>query len=128
MKYIKPLINKPKQSDIIAHGVVLFLATITNYRFGLLAYCKLCPKPRVHIENSSRLTPVHYLCIGTAIIDLLTLIACSLELHTQTLGNILWMLSLDLLIVVIFNIMVTIWFVVSTKPDEYYKDKAKYEV
>lgn len=78
MKYIKPLINKPKQSDIIAHTVVLVLATITNYRFGLIAFCKMCPKPRVPIDNSSRLTPVHYLCIGTAIVDVLTLISCGL--------------------------------------------------
>lgn len=38
------------------------------------------------------------------------------------------MFALDLLIVVLFNIIVTIWFVASSKSDEYYKDKAKYEV
>ena len=37
------------------------------------------------------------------------------------------MLSLDLLILVIFNSLVTIWFVASNKSDEYYEDKTKYE-
>jgi hypothetical protein len=38
------------------------------------------------------------------------------------------MLALDLLIVIIINMLITIWFVASNKPDEYYEDKVKYEV
>lgn len=38
------------------------------------------------------------------------------------------MLSLDLLIILIFNAIVTIWFVASSKPEEYYEDKVKYDV
>lgn len=49
LKYIKPLIYKPKQSDLITHGVVMAIATLTSFRFGLLAYSKLCAKPAVRI-------------------------------------------------------------------------------
>jgi hypothetical protein len=96
---------------------VLVGGTLTNYRLGLLAYARMCGKPRVPIDNSSRLTPVHYLCNASALLDLITVIACGLLLYTQTILSTLFMLGLDLLLVVIFNIIVTIWFIASNKPD-----------
>jgi hypothetical protein len=120
LRYIKPLIYKPKQSDLITHGVVMAIATLTSFRFGLLAYSKLCAKPAVRIENSSRLTPVHYLCIVCVIFDLLPIIACGLVLYTQQKWTPLFMLCLDLLMIIIVNIIITICFVASQKPDEYY--------
>lgn len=38
------------------------------------------------------------------------------------------MVALDLLIIVVINMLITIWFVASQKSDEYYEDKVKYEV
>ena len=49
-------------------------------------------------------------------------------MNEQPLSN-LFMLGLDLLIVIILNIFVTIWFVASKKPDEYFdSDIKKYHI
>jgi hypothetical protein len=47
--YIKPLISSPRQVDIITNGVVLVLGTLTNYRFCLLIFSKMFPKPQIPI-------------------------------------------------------------------------------
>ena len=44
-KYMRPLISVPRQIDYIVNGVILFIATITNYRFGVVAYSKMFAKP-----------------------------------------------------------------------------------
>ena len=49
IKYIKPLIVNPKQIDVISNVVVLVLATLTNFRFGLIAFARILPKPYIHI-------------------------------------------------------------------------------
>ena len=80
-KYIRPLLNNPRQIDNIAHGVTLALCLLTNYSLGLIAYSRMFPKPYVHISNPSKLTPVHYLCIASLLLDLLPLIACGLAIY-----------------------------------------------
>ena len=47
IRYIKPLILNPKQTDIISHGFILVIGTLTNYRFALLVYSKMFSKPSV---------------------------------------------------------------------------------
>ncbi len=42
---MRPLIAVPRQIDYIVNGVILFIATVTNYRFGVVAYSKMFPKP-----------------------------------------------------------------------------------
>ena len=44
-KYMRPLILVPRQIDYIVNGAILSIATITNYRFGVVAYSKMFPKP-----------------------------------------------------------------------------------
>jgi hypothetical protein len=49
IKYIKPLINNPRQIDVIANIVVLVFGTVTNYRFALIAFSKMFPKPYIYV-------------------------------------------------------------------------------
>jgi len=49
IKYIKPLLANPKQIDWISNISVIIFGTITNYRFALIAYSKMFPKPSIHI-------------------------------------------------------------------------------
>ena len=49
IKYIKPLISNPRQIDVIANVVVLVFGTVTNYRFALIAFSKMFPKPYVYV-------------------------------------------------------------------------------
>lgn len=49
VKYIKPLITNPRQIDIIANVVVLVFGTLTNYRFAIIAFSKMFPKPSIYI-------------------------------------------------------------------------------
>ena len=128
VKYMQPLIHRPKQTDHISHTVILVLACLTNYRFGLLVYSRLCDKPRVNINTPSQLTPVHYLCICTTFFDILTFVACGVGIYQAPNLTPIFMLSLDLLIIIIINILVTVCFVVSSKPDDYYQSEQKYEV
>lgn len=81
VKYIKPLMENPRQIDFISNIVVLVIGSLTNYRLALMAFAKLFPKPYIHIRNPSKLTPVHYLTIASIILDLLPLIACGIAIH-----------------------------------------------
>lgn len=74
-KYMRPLILVPRQIDYIVNGVILTLASITNYRFGVVAYSKMFPKPEIRIENASRLTPINYLLITSIILDVIPLVS-----------------------------------------------------
>lgn len=74
-KYMRPLILVPRQIDYIVNGVILTISALTNYRFGVVAYSKMFPKPEIRIENPSRLTPVNYLLITSIILDALPLVA-----------------------------------------------------
>lgn len=68
-KYIYPLIKDPRQVDYITIGVVFILGMLTNYRFILLCFSKMFPKPQIHVEFASRLTPIHYLCIASVFLS-----------------------------------------------------------
>ena len=117
VKYMWPLVHKPQQIDYISHTLVIIFASLTNYRFGLLVYAQLCSRPRIPIDVASRLTPIHYLCISSAFFDILLFVASGIGIYqAQTLSSI-FMLSVDLLILVIINILITVCFVVSSKPD-----------
>ena len=116
VKYIKDLINRPKQVDYISHTCVLVFAFLTDFRFGLLVFAKLCSKPSVDIDRASRLTPVHYLCIASSFFDILIFVACGIGIYNAQNLSAIFMLSIDLLILVILNILITICLVVSSKP------------
>lgn len=103
----------------------MVIGTITNYRFALIAFAKMFPKPAIHIPNPSKLTPVHYLCIVSIILDILPLVACSLAIYNEQAKTNLYMLGVDLLLIIVLNVIVTIWFVGCKKDDSYYEDEIK---
>lgn len=78
MKYLKPLVTNPKQIDVITNTVILIIALITNYRFAIVAFSKMFPKPRIHIEMAKHLTPVHYICFVTVIISIFPIVGCAI--------------------------------------------------
>jgi len=49
VKYIKPLISNPRQIDVIANVVVIVFGTLTNYRFAVIAFSKMFPKPSIYV-------------------------------------------------------------------------------
>ena len=58
-------------------------------------------------------------------LDLLPLAACIMALmNEQPLTN-LFMLAIDLLVVILINVFVTIWFVSCKKPEEYFESEVK---
>lgn len=79
-KYLAPLVTAPRQVDYITIGVVFVIGMLTNYRFCLIFFSKMFPKPRIHVEFSSRLTPVHYLCIASVFLSGFALAACGIIL------------------------------------------------
>lgn len=121
VKYIKPLIASPKQIDIISHSAVIVVATLTNYRFALIAYAKMFPKPNVKIRLASQLTPIHYLCVGSILTDIFPVTACGLGLYNLKPLSTLYMLCLDLMIIIGMNVIITIWFVSSRKNENYFE-------
>jgi hypothetical protein len=125
VRYIKPLIVNPKQIDVIANIAILIVAIITNYRFAIIAFAKMFPKPNIHIEMAKNLTPVHYLCLGSVVMSIFPIIAAGIGLSKQQKLSNIFMLSLDLMIVVIFNILITFWFVMSKKNDSYFDNDLK---
>ena len=117
IKYIRPLMSNPRQIDFISNVVVIVIAALTNYRFALIAFAKMFPKPFIHIANPSKLTPVHYLAIASLLLDLIPIAACGIAIYNETARSNVFMLSIDLLIIIAFNVIVTIWFVACSKPD-----------
>ena len=81
IKYIKPLMENPRQIDFISNIVVLVIGSLTNYRLALMAFSKMFPKPYIHINNASKLTPVHYLAVASIILDVLPLVGCAMAIH-----------------------------------------------
>ena len=63
-KYFKQYIPD-RQIDYISNYTVLVVGTLTNFRFCLLAFCKMFPKPSIQLQNASKITPLHYMCIAT---------------------------------------------------------------
>jgi hypothetical protein len=119
--YIKPLVTNPRQIDVISNVTVLIIALLTNFRFGLIAFSRMFPKPNIYIQNASKLTPIHYLCIVSMFLDVIALVGCGLGvLNAKKLSNT-FMLSIDLLILILVNYAVTICFVSTSKPDSYYE-------
>lgn len=78
------------------------------------------PKPNIYIENQSKLTPVHYLCFAAMLFDILPIIACGMGVLNQNPLSTPYMLSIDILIIIILNIVFTIWMIASKKPDHYF--------
>ena len=77
-KYIYPLIKNPRQVDYITIGLALVIGMLTNYRFSLIIFSKMFPKPQVDVDYSSRLTPVHYLCVASVFLSGISLAASAL--------------------------------------------------
>ena len=107
--------NNPRQIDVISNVVVLILATLTNYRFGLIAFAKMFPKPAIHINTPSKLTPIHYLAIASLLLDIIPLSACAIAIHNEPPRSNLFMLSVDLLIILALNLFISIWFIACRK-------------
>jgi hypothetical protein len=109
-------VTNPRQIDVISNGVVLVIALLTNFRFGLIAFSRMFPKPSIYVQNASKLTPIHYLCIISMFLDIIVLVACGIGLlNAKNLSNT-FMLSIDLLILILVNYVITISFVSISKP------------
>ena len=80
-----------------------------------MAYSRMFPKPFIYISNPSKLTPVHYLCIISLFLDIIPITACAIAIYNEQKQSNIFMLSIDLLIVIALNIIVTIWFVACSK-------------
>lgn len=74
-KYLKPMLVNPRQIDYITNYLLLFFACVSNFRLGLLPFSKMFPKPYIPVMNSSKLTPLNYLCIGSLVLDIIPLSA-----------------------------------------------------
>ncbi len=125
IKYLKPLIINPKQIDVITNTVTLIIAVLTNYRFAIVAFSKMFPKPRIHIEMAKHLTPVHYICFASFILSIFPIVGCAMLISKQQKLTTLYMLALDLLIIIVFNAVITVWFISSKKEDAYFGDELK---
>lgn len=125
-KYIRKLLQD-RQIDIISNYFVLFLGTISSFRFCLISFSKMFPKPNIWIENASQLTPVHYLCGISIINTILVLAATGTLIYNETALSYLFMLSIDLLVLTILNIFCSIWMIARNKPDEYFQTTKKYK-
>lgn len=79
-KYIYPIIKDPRQVDYITIGIAFVVGMLTNYRFTLICFSKMFPKPLIHVEYASRLTPIHYLCIASVLLSSFALAAAGLML------------------------------------------------
>lgn len=120
IRYIKPLITNPRQIDILTNTLVLVTGTLTNFRFAILPFSKMFPKPHIQITISSQLTPIHYLCIVAIILDALPVTGCCLLLYNELPLTNLFMLALDYLLIIIVNLFLTIWMTSVKKDDNYF--------
>ena len=97
--------------------MVLFVSTATNYRFGLLAFSRMFPRPCIPIKMACRLTPLNYLAMGSLLLDVLGLTAAVMLIYKEDAGTNLFMLGVDLLIVLVVVMLVSIWMVAVPKPE-----------
>jgi hypothetical protein len=79
-RYLRKFIPD-RQIDKISNYFVLAISVLTNYRFSLVSYSKLFPKPNIMVENQSKLTPIHYLCIVSMIVIILPLAASGILIY-----------------------------------------------
>lgn len=121
MKYVPD-----RQIDRISNYAVVVVGMLTNYRFTLLAYSKLFPKPNILVENQSKLTPIHYMCIASILTSFLPLTAACILIYNEYPLTDLFMLGIDLLIIVLLSLIFTIWMVSIDKPEEYFEGMKKY--
>lgn len=70
-----------RQIDKISNYFVLVIGVFTNYRFSLVSYSKLFPKPNIMVENQSKLTPIHYMCIASVMFTVLPLAAAGILVY-----------------------------------------------
>jgi hypothetical protein len=125
IKYIKPLVSNPRQIDVISIVVALIIGVATNYRFTLIAFARMFPKPNIYVEDPKHFSQIHTLCIVSIILDLFPLVASFLGLTMEQPKATLFMLCIDLILIIILNVALTLWFVLRNKSEEYYKDYVK---
>ena len=70
-----------RQIDLISNGFVLIIGTLGNFRFCLSAFSKLFPKPQIPIDNHTRLTPIHYLCIASIVLSAIPIAAACVLIY-----------------------------------------------
>ena len=120
-KYLWKLISKPEQIDYITNSILLFFATLTNYRLGLLAFSHLCSKPHLPVDHPARLTPINYLVATTLVLDIIPLSASVYLIYKETPGTNLFMLGLDLLLMLSLILVVSVWMVAVPKGENYFR-------
>lgn len=59
-------------------------------------------------------------------VDVLPLIACIVGMSAETPASNLFMICLDLFLVLLLNIVITIYFITCDKPESYYQYVKKY--
>ena len=112
--------KSPRQVDYITIGLALTLGMATNYRFCLVVFSKMFPKPYIETDLPSQLTPVHYLCIGSVLLSGFSIGAASLMIKNEYPLTDLFMLGVDILIIEFILIIFSVWMVACQKPKEYY--------
>jgi hypothetical protein len=109
-----------RQIDKISNYVVLVVGTITNYRFFVIAYSKLFPKPNILIDHHSKLTPLHYMCIGSLVGELILVATAGILIYNEIHLTNLFMMGIDLLAVALLDMLATMWIVAVEKSEGYF--------
>ena len=65
--------------------------------------------------------------MGSVILSIFPIIAAGVGLSKSQKLTPLFMLSMDLMIIIIFNILITFWFIMSKKEDSYFENEQKKE-
>lgn len=114
-KYLRKYVPD-RQIDKISNYLVLVIGVLTNFRICLIAYSKMFPKPDITVENQSKLTPLHYMCISSLFTSILPLVASGILIYNEYALTDLFMLGVDLLLIVVISLIFTIWMVSIDKP------------
>lgn len=81
-KFIKPLVSKHNLTDVVTNFILLAVGTATNYRIGLISFSKMVTKPYIYINLPNKLTPIHYMCVSSTVINILSLAGCGLLMYS----------------------------------------------
>ena len=101
---------------MISNYAALVFATLLTFKLGLISFAKMFPKPEIPVENPSKLTPIHYLCGVSFISTILIIAAAATLIYNETPLSTLFMVSIDLMIISIINMLCSIWMMAKSKP------------
>lgn len=100
-----------KKNYYIFNIILLIIAVFTNFRIGLIAFSGIFTLTKINIENEEKLKIFHILCAISSFLDIVFMLACGLIIVNSTPYSLASMLSIDLLIIGVVNIIliIVIW-------------------